>query len=173
MPDDLVIGFNPGLAAQRVALRARRIKTRLAGLGVTLVVCVWIVIWRSWSMTGPMALILFAVGLGYSLVWLMAAVIAWAVAKSALAAIPPTPAARIDRQGIGLGGVFLVWPMVAQIVARSRFWTMSPRMRVTDTAGQRYQLNLAGLDVMPATIDASIRAFSGGRFHLDVSRLGH
>ena len=162
-------------AAQRVAVWARQIRSRLLMMGVSLVVCIWVAVWalRTSSLTPGQIGWVFAAGLGYSLIWLVFAIIRWGTAKSALHAVAPTVAARIDRQGIWLQGAFLAWGTISQIIAQSRRFSMAPFLRIVVSGGQRYQLNLGDLDVMPGTIDASIRAFSQGRQWIDTSKLGN
>jgi len=173
VPNELIIGYNPMPAAQRVALLARGIRGRLAWVGIALVVCIWIYLWQRNSLTPTMVAWLFGAGLGYSLIWLIMSIIQWGRAKSALSSIAPGVAARIDRQGIWLQGVFLPWPAIAQIVARSRRFSMAPRLQIIGLDGQRYRLDLGELDIMPGTIDASIRTFSGGTHSIDTSKLGN
>jgi hypothetical protein len=134
-------------------------------------VVIWV--WQRHSLTTGLTLALFAAGIGYSLLWIIFALLSWWRAKSNLAGVPQGLAARIDRWGIGLQALAVPWSDISAIqVRRSRFGG-SPTLRVTTLSGVAAQLPILYLDVMPGTIDASIRAFSQGTHSLDTSRLGN
>jgi hypothetical protein len=173
VPEQLLIGFNPMSAANRVAYFGSQIRSRLIWLGVSVLICAAILIWQRQSLSGSWIPLLFAIGMAYSLVWLVIAIVSWARAKSALAAISPGVAAAVDRRGFWLAGQGLAWPEIAAItINRGRFGG-SPHLRVQRVDGQQAEVSLAVLDALPGTIDAAVRAYSSGTHWIDTSKMGH
>ncbi|MCL2736415.1 MAG: hypothetical protein FWD75_07265 [Propionibacteriaceae bacterium] len=173
MPEQLIIGFNPMSAANKVAYYGNQIRSRVLWLVVAMIVCVWIWLWQRQSMSGSDTGLLFGAGLLYSLIWLGVAIVNWSRAKSALSAISPGVAAAVDRQGMWLAGVGMAWPEIAQVaIAPGRFGG-SPNLSVKRVDGHVSKISVADLDVAPGTIDAAVRSYSNGTQSIDTSRLGN
>jgi hypothetical protein len=50
-------------------------------------------------------------------------------------------------------------------------WPSGPLLRAVATDGGRVDIPLEQLPVLPATLDSTVRAYSGGRHGLDLSAL--
>jgi len=173
VPEQLIIGFNPMSATNKVAYSSSQIRGRLTWLVVSVVWCVVIWLWQRQSLSTSQTAILFGVGIAYSLIWLGIAVVSWMRAKRALAAISPGVAVTVDRQGMWVQGTGLAWAQIAGVAAVPGRFGGSPLLRVSPVAGPRQTISLANLDVMPGTIDAAIRAYSAGTQWIDTAKLGN
>jgi len=160
-------------AANRVAYFSSQIRGRLLWLVVAIVICVWIWIWQQGTLSTAQGALLLGVGVAYSLVWLVVAIVNWLRAKSALTSISPGVAAAIDRQGIWLQGTGMAWPEISTISISPGRFGGSPNLSVTREDGHIESISLANLDVMPGTIDAAIRSYSAGAQWIDTSKLGN
>jgi len=173
MPDQLLIGFNPMSAANRVAYYSKQIRSRLLWLLVSVVICVWVWIWQQTMLSTKQGALLLGLGIFYSLIWLGIAVINWSRAKSALSAISPGVAVAIDRHGIWIGNTGMQWPEIEQVSILPNRFGGSANLTVTTQDGQVSSISVANLDVMPGTIDAAIRSYSAGTQWIDTSKLGN
>jgi len=173
MPEQLLIGFNPMSAANRVAYYSRQIRSRVLWLIVAVVICVWIWLWQRGTLTLLQGVLLLGLGVVYSLVWLVLAIVNWRRAKSALESISPGVAAAINRAGIWLAGKAIAWPDISAISILPARFGGSPNLTVTTNDGQVSKASLANLDVMPGTIDSAIRSYSAGTWWIDTSKLGN
>jgi len=173
MPDQLLIGFNPMSAANRVAYFSSQIRSRLLWLVISAVICVWIWIWQQRVLTTVQGGVLLGLGILYSLIWLGISVINWSRAKSALSAISPGVAVAIDRYGIWMRDKGMQWPEISQVSILPGRFGGSPHFTVTTGDGQVASMSVADLDVMPGTIDSAIRSYSAGTQWIDTSKLGN
>ena len=172
MPEQLLIGYNALAAQNRVVVCGNQIRSRLVWLVIAVIISVWIYVWQRQTLTPLQAGLLVTVGVVYSGVWLIVAVVQWQRAKRALAGIMPGVAMAVDRRGIWLAGLGLAWPDIATVgLLPGRGG--SPDLVVSSLNGQTTGLPLANLEVMPGTIDAAIRAYSSGSRWLDTSKLGN
>ncbi|MDR2930215.1 MAG: hypothetical protein LBV06_04855 [Propionibacteriaceae bacterium] len=173
MPEQLVVGFNPMSAANKVAYFVRQIRSRLVWLIIAAVICVWIWLWQRQTMSAQNVGFLFGVGMAYSLVWLVIAVVNWRRAKKTLASITPDVAMAVSRWGLWIQGASVPWSDVSRVaIAPGRFGG-SPTLTVARVSGPVSSISLAVLDMMPGSIDAAIRAYSGGQQWIDTSKLGN
>ena len=173
MPEQLIIGFNPMSAASKVAYLGSQIRARLMWLVVSVIICFVIWRWQGQSLSGSYIGWFFAIGIGYSLIWLLVGVIGWSRAKAALAAISPGVAATVDRQGIWMQGTGMAWPQIAKVAITPGRFGGSPNLVVRRLDGPPVDISLALLDAMPGAIDAAVRAYSGGAQWIDTSKLGN
>jgi len=173
MPEQLIIGFNPMSAANKVAYFSSQIRARLLWLVIAVLICVWIWVWQRQSLSGTTTALLFGVGIVYSAIWLAVAFINWLRARRSLSAISPGVAAAVDRQGMWLAGTGRAWPEIAQIdIAPGRFGG-SPNLSVKGVDGRVSSICLADLDVMPGTIDSAVRSYSAGTHAINTAKLGN
>lgn len=173
MPEQLIVGFNPMPAANRVAYFSSQIRSRLMWLVIAVLICVGIWIWQRNNLSAGDTGLLFGIGIAYSLIWLGIAFVSWMRAKSALRAISPGVAAAVDRTGIWLQGAGMAWQDIAHILLTPGRFGGSPSLVVKGVDGHTSKVSLADLDVMPGTIDAAIRAYSGGTWAIDPTKLGN
>ena len=71
---ELVVPYDPGPLAEKVARRRRLVRSRLISLGITIAVLVLIYVWRREDLEGAVFAVLYALILGISLALLGAAV---------------------------------------------------------------------------------------------------
>jgi len=173
MPEQLIIGFNPMAAANKVAYLGSQIRSRLIWLGVSIVLCIVIWRWQAEVVSGEVIGWLFGIGIAYSLIYLLIGIFNWQRAKSALAAISPGVAATVDRQGIWMQGTGMAWPQIAKVAITPGRFGGSPNLVVRRVDGPAVDISLALLDALPGTIDTAVRAYSGGAQSLDTSKLGN
>ncbi len=173
MSEQLVVGFNPMPATNKVAYCSRQIRSRLIWLLVSIVICFWIWLWQRQSLDAAQTAWLFGIGIAYSLIWLGIAYLNWRRAKAALAQIAPGVAMTVSRAGIWLQGTGMAWPEIARVgIKRGRFGG-SPALEVQHNQGAVASVSLAVLDTMPGSIDAAVRSYSAGTQKIDTSKLGH
>ncbi|MDR0990012.1 MAG: hypothetical protein LBL92_01400 [Propionibacteriaceae bacterium] len=168
------VAYNPVSAAQRVAHYTGLVSSRLLWLGVAVVICVvfWLVNGSSLGRVGTLAL--FGAGLGYSIIWLVMALIGLFRARRVLASFVPGVAVRINRWGVDIHGAALPWSDITAVSARQRrLSAYGPDLAVESRQGQRRSVPWLFLDTLPGSVDAAIQAYTNGTQRLDISRLDH
>lgn len=173
MDDELVVGYNPMPAAERVAHYGRLVRSRLLWLGVALVVVVIIYLTQRSELDATATVLLFVLGLGFTTVWLVIALILWLLAKNRLQKVNQVQgiALRVSRTGIEIAGTTVPWPQVGRIGTTRGPLGTGPLLAVTDAAGQTTTVPFSYLDTLPGSLDSALRAYSGGRRWLDTSGL--
>ena len=107
---------------------------------------------------------------GISLGWLAVSIAGYVQAKQDLAGIGQGVAVRIGRAGVQVADAFAYWPQVGSLhIVKGRLGR-SPRLRL-DHAGGSAEVPLDQLDVLPATLDTTARAYSAGRHGVDLTAL--
>ncbi len=171
MADQLVIGYNPMPATQRVAHYRAMIRSRVIWFGVAVVICLALWFWQRSNLDLWSTVALFVMGLGFSAVWVVFAVVQLQAAKRSLGSIGDGTAVVVDRDGIEVAGTRTAWACVAKVATARGRLGVGPDLVVTDTAGATVSVPLSYLDTLPGTLDSAIRAFSAGRHWLDTSSL--
>ena len=77
----------------------------------------------------------------------------------------------MTREGLWIADRALTWPELGGVRAKQRFFGGSPDLIVDARDGGSAALPMDYLSEKPATIDSAIRALSGGRQWIDLSRL--
>ena len=173
MPEQLLIGFNPSSAMNRVLNARRMIPRRVIWLIISVIVCGFLWIWLRRGLSPLFAAIFFGIGIAYSVISLILAIVAWNNAKDIYASITPGVAVAVDRNGCWLQGIGMAWPEISRIhITPGRFGRLAS-LDITRLDGMVSSIPLPDLDVMPGTIDAAIRSYSGGKQHIDISKLGN
>jgi len=168
---ELVVPYDPGPLAEKVARRRRLVRSRLFSLAITIAVLLLIYLWRREDLEGAVFVVLYALILGISLALLGAAVVLYVLAKREFAALGSGTAIRIGPPGIQVAGLSASWPEVAGIDTIKGGLGRDPRLRLTTTDGRQADLPLDQVTVFPATLDSTVRAFSAGRQGVDLSAL--
>lgn len=171
MPDELVIGYNPMPATQRVAHFRALIRSRLLWFGLAIVICVAIYVWQRENLDAVSTVALFVMGLGFSAVWVVVALVRYLAAKRSLDSIGQGTAVTVDRGGIEVSGARTDWAQVAKVGTSRGRLGLGPDLVVTDVAGTTRTVPLSYLDTLPGTLDSAIRAYSAGRQWLDTTGL--
>lgn len=175
MAQELVVGYNPMPAAERVAHYQGLVRSRLVwlGIGVALLVVIWL--WQRQQLDVAQTVLLFVVGLAFSGVWLVVAVVLYLAARRALDKVNAvtTYAVKVDMHGIEVGGTAVAWPDVAGVATVRGRLGGAPRLTLTAVDGGTASVPITYLDTMPGTLDSAIRAYSRGRVWIDTSKLGN
>ena len=175
MAQELVVGYNPLPAAERVAHYQGLVRSRLIWLGIGVVLLLGMWFWLRDQLDTASTIWLFVLGLGFSGVWLVIAIILYVAARRALDRINAAQgyAIRVDPQGIEVAGKTVAWPDVASIATVRRGLGGQPRLTLRDTAGVTASVPITFLDTLPGTLDSAIRAYSRGSQWIDTSKLGN
>ncbi len=171
MADELVIGYNPMPATQRVAHYRALVRSRLIWFGIAIAICIGIYVWQRANLDGVSTVALFVMGLGFSAVWVVIAFLGLAAAKRSLDSIGQGTAVTVDRLGIDVTGQRTEWAQVARVTTARGRLGVGPDLVVTDAAGSSHTVPLSYLDTLPGTLDSAIRAYSAGQHWLDTSGL--
>lgn len=93
-------------------------------------------------------------------------------ARIATSRIPLGPAFKIEPEGMVLatcpGGERVAWERITAVHGVDKFFSPGPRFEVLWDGG-RFEVPIIELDAAPSTIDSAMRAYSRGRFGLDLS----
>jgi hypothetical protein len=175
MAQELVVGYNPLPAAERVAHYQGLVRSRLIwlGIGVGLLLLLWL--WLRDQLDTAQTVWMFVLGLAFSGIWLVIAIVLYFGAKRGLDRINAAQgyAIRVDPQGIEVAGKTVAWPEVAAIATVRRGLRGQPQLTLRDTAGVTSSVPITFLDTLPGTLDSAIRAYSRGSQWIDTSKLGN
>jgi len=174
--DEVRISYNPMPAAERVAHYSSLVTSRIMWLALAAIICCAVILARRDQMAADPRLkfVLFGAGLGYSVIWLIMALVGLFRARRVLNSIGQGVAVRIARWGVDLHGVPLPWSDVKTVAARRhRFSAYGPDLVVVTTGGEKKTLPWLYLDTLPGSVDAAVQAYTAGAQRLDVSRLDH
>ena len=173
LPDGggMLVSFSPVALAQRTAKLLRQVWFRVFGLVLSVVISVvWYVLVAPERDSILFWLLIASVVL--SLGRLVFAIVQQRLARRATSRIPLGPAFQIDNQGVVLStiaeGERLDWAQVRQIAGRNRHLAPGPVLEVS-WPDRSWTVPIIALDAPPSVIDSALRAFSLGRFGLDLS----
>ena len=175
MAQELVVGYNPLPAAERVAHYQGLVRSRLIWLGIGVVLLLGLWFWLRDQLDTAQTVWMFVIGLAFSGIWLVLAIVLYFGAKRGLDKINETRgyAIRVDPQGIEVAGKTVAWPDVAAIATVRRGLGGQPRLTLRDTGGATTSVPITFLDTLPGTLDSAIRAYSRGSQWIDTSKLGN
>ena len=80
-------------------------------------------------------------------------------------------ALRIGRPGVEIAGSYVPWADLGSLAVTKGRPGHGPQLRVTRIDGYSVAVPLDQLDVYPATLDSTARAYSGGRIGVDLTAL--
>lgn len=170
---DFVASYSPVPMATKVAKRRSLYRRTLRSAIFSLIISAAFYLWQRDSFQGG-TLVWFAA------VWLVVAGVLAVMyfflwqARRALGRVGHGQAFRISAQGMELGaaetGRRVPWSEIDGLSAQSRAGH-GPHLVVAMRDATTWSVPLDFLDALPGTIDSALRAFSGGRHGLDLSRL--
>lgn len=169
MSDELAVAYDPSAAEQTLLRRRRRLRSRIVSFGITVVIVIGLALWP--QTRGPGLLVASAVILAISLAWVVAYGIGYTRARRARAEVGAGLALRIGRPGVQVAGVFAPWAEVTGVEAVRGRLGSSARLRLSTITGAQSSVAFDQIDVMPATVDAAVRAYSGSRHGVDLTAL--
>jgi hypothetical protein len=169
--EELTVPFDATIARERVARRRRLVRSRIFSLLITVAILVAIYLWRGDQLSGATFFTLYAVVLAVSVGWFLVYLVGYLQAKRVLAGVGSGIAVRIGRAGVELDGTFVPWPEVVSLVAVKGGLGRGPLLRLSRTSGEPLSVSFEQIDVRPATLDMTARAYSAGRHGVDLEAL--
>lgn len=169
--EEFVVEYAPGPAVERADRWRRVMRMRLISLGISVAVLIGLYVWqrdRFNENPAPM-IVMYALVLLVGIGWAVGSWLAYRRAREVARSIPEGTAMRISRAGVELAGERLGWAEVAAVRTAKGRWPSGPLLEVARTQGGAVGVPLEQLPVFPATLDTTIRAYSGGRHGLDLS----
>lgn len=168
----MLVSYTPVAMAQRAAKIRSLLFRQWLGVGISLLLgAVW------WFLFKPAVFSL--------LFWLLIGSVTWSVirvvtsliklrrARRTTSQVPLGPAFQIDNHGVVLSSVpsgeRIAWPQVRLVKGRNKFFNPGPRLEFAWGVDQVWSVPIIVLDAPPSVIDSAMRAFSQGRFGLDLS----
>jgi hypothetical protein len=173
---ELVADYDPAELAEKVSRRRRLVRSRLTSLAITVVLMIALYLWRGQELQGAGFFAVYGLVFGVSLVWFLATLITYRRARSALAGMGTGTAIRIGPPGIQVAGLAAPWSQVSAVTTVNlgrgpAMWARGAALRLQLLDGRRADLPLDQVSVLPGTLDSTVRAFSGGRFWVDLGAL--
>lgn len=169
--EELALPYDPTAPQQRVAKRRKRFVSRVISLVLTLAIMVGLYLWQREQFASSAPWVLYGIVVGVSLVFLLVAFLAWRQAKKILAGLGQGLALRLGRPGVEIAGAYVSWDDLQGLAVTKGKLGHGPQLTVTRTDGYSLSVPLDQLDVYPATLDSTARAYSGGRFGVDLTAL--
>ncbi|MFT4295045.1 MAG: hypothetical protein QM582_06490 [Micropruina sp.] len=105
------------------------------------------------------------------LIWVIVTVTGLLRVRADAKLVVPGPAFATTRDGVWTAGLWLPWPEVGSFRAAPGRLGRSPQLRVESRDGRSAAVPMEYLSALPANIDSAVRALSGGRSWIDLSRL--
>ena len=169
--EELTVSYDPGRVRSRMEDARRRMRSRLLTLVISVVILIIVFVWKREQMTGAAVFVIYAVVLSISVGLFLFFLLRYRSAKRELAAIGSGVAVRIGRTGAEVAGVFAPWNEVTSLRAVSGGLGRGPLLQLERRAGEPARVPFEQLDVRPATLDSTARAYSGGRHGVDLEAL--
>jgi hypothetical protein len=102
---------------------------------------------------------------------LLAHLVAYLLARRELRQVGLGTALRIGRPGVEIRGTFVPWPEVQSLAAVKGKMGRSADLELTRVNGEKFRVPLDQMQVRPATLDLTARAYSAGRHGVDLAAL--
>jgi hypothetical protein len=169
--DELNIPFDPTQVEAKVARRRRMMRSRVTSLVITAIFLAVIYFWQRDQLSGAGFVGLYAVVLAVSVSAFVVSLVGYRRARKELTQIGTGVALRIGRPGVELRGCYVAWSEVVSLAAVKGGLGQSARLQLTRTNGEPLTVPLDQIDVRPATLDLTARAYSGGRHGVDLQAL--
>lgn len=171
----MLVSYTPVAMARRVAMLRSLMLRQWLGVGISLLISVvWWFIFRPEIYSLLFWLLIGSVGL--SLIRVLLSIVRLWRARRTASQVPLGPAFQIDNHGIVLASVAtgqrIGWPDVRLVKGRDRLFNPGPKLEFAWQEGGRWSVPIIMLDAPPKLIDSALRAFSLGRFGLDLSAVG-
>ncbi|MFT4217148.1 MAG: hypothetical protein QM619_08205 [Micropruina sp.] len=167
---EYVVYYAPEAAQAAVARRRSILIQRLisAAVSVGIGAAVWYFFADQVGTFGPW---LVGSALAVGLVWVIVAGTGLMLARADAKRVLTGPAFATTRDGVWVAGLWLLWPEVGAFRAAPGRLGRSPLLRVEARDGRTATVPMNYLSALPANIDSAVRALSGGRSWIDLSRL--
>ncbi len=167
---EYVVYYAPEAAQAAVKRRRSRLIQRLISTAVSVAIggAVWYFFAAQVGSFGPW---LVGSALVVGLIWVVISGTGLLLARADAKLVAPGPAFATTRDGVWVAGLWLPWPEVGAFRAAPGRFGRSPLLRVEGRDGRSAAVPMDYLSALPAAIDSAVRALSGGRSWIDLSRL--
>ena len=170
---ELLLPYDPVELAETVRRRRRRLVGRLISLGISLAILGGIYAWqrRAISEQGGAYWVVTGIVLALSTIPLVVVLLGFLRSRKELREVPPGIAVRMGRPGVVVGTAFARWGDVVALEVVPGGLGRADRLRLRTQDGRLGVVPLDQVEVHPATLDGTARAYSAGRRGVDLSRL--
>lgn len=172
-PTGMLVSHSPVAMAKR----AGGLRSKLLPNWIRLFISVAISLaWYFWQRPGwgDLLLWLLILSVAVSVTRVATNIVQLRRARIATSRIPLGPAFKIEPDGMVLAttpeGQKVAWEQIAEVHGVDKFFSPGPRFEVVWDGG-KFQVPIIELDAAPSTMDSAIRAYSLGRFGLDLSQV--
>jgi hypothetical protein len=169
--EELALVHDPTGPLQRVARRKRKLVSRVISLGITLAIMIALYFWQRDQFSNSATWVIYGIVLAVSVGFGVFSFLAWRQAKRIVATMGEGMALRLGRGGVEISGGYVSWSDLGSLAVTKGKLGHGPQLTVTRTDGHSLSVPLDQLDVYPATLDSTARAYSGGRFGVDLAAL--
>jgi hypothetical protein len=169
--EELALVYDPSGPLQRVARRKKKLVSRAISLGITLAIMIGIYLWQRDQFGYSAPWVIYGIVLAISVAFGVVAFLAWRQARKILASMGQGIALRLGRPGVEIAGAYVSWADLGSLAVTKGKLGHGPQFTVTRTDGHSLSVPLDQLEVYPATLDSTARAYSGGRFGVDLAAL--
>lgn len=169
--EELVVEYASGPAVERADRWRRLLRMRLISLGITVVVLTGLFLWqRDRFSENPVPMIMiYAVALLIAIGWVVGSWLAYRRALQIARDVGEGVVLRVGRGGLEFAGRRFGWADVTTLRTAKGRWPSGPVLEVARSDGEVVAVPLEQIPVLPATLDTTVRAYSGGRHGLDLS----
>lgn len=168
----MVVSYTPVALASRAARLGTATVSRAISAVIGLVVAV--VMWQMFKPLPVWSLVLLAVGVAAGIGTFIITLLGQLRVRRIVSQVPRGPVLSIERAGLVLDHAgyaeYLEWFRIAAIRGRTRRRAPGPVLEVVRVDGTVWSVAFVLLEVLPGSIDSGIRAYSNGRFSLDMTR---
>ncbi len=171
--EELALPYDPTQQQAVVKRRWRLVRGRIISIILTVVILLGIYFWQRASFP-PGVWVLYGIVFGISLLWLAVYVIGYVQAKRDLASMGQGIALRIGRAGVVVAADFAPWTQISALRVVNGKLGRGPRFRmeyVSEQGPRVAEIAMNQIEVFPATLDTTARAYSAGRQGVDLSAL--
>lgn len=167
-----VVHYTPVAMAQRAAKLRVVVRRRVVSLLISAVVTVGLFFVFDVAVGSGYFWLLVA-SLAYSVVLLIVSIVKMYRARKTTSKVPHGPALQVDARGLVLAtspeGERVDWEQISLLKGLNRFLNPGPRLQIKWGSQSQWSVPIILLDALPGTIDSAMRAYSRGRFGLDLS----
>ncbi|MFT3860741.1 hypothetical protein [Micropruina sp.] len=167
---EYVVFYAPEAVQAKVARWRSLLIQRLISTAVSVAIgaAVWYFFAAQVGSWGPW---LVGSALVVGLIWVVISGSGLLIARRDARPVAPGPAFAVTRDGVWVAGLWLTWPEVGAVLANPGRFGRSPQLKVEARDGRSAAVPMEYLSALPANIDSAVRALSGGRCRIDLSRL--
>jgi hypothetical protein len=168
--EELVVDYDVERVARRADRRRRLFRSRMISLAITVVIVAGLAIWLR-SRGQPAALWLSGVIIVASASWAAVYYALFRRARRELSELGEGAAIRVSRGGVAVAGLAGSWRDVSSLRTSKGGLGRGPRLSLELRDGRTSSVALDQVSVLPATLDSTVRAYSGGRLGVDLTAL--